>query len=203
MRKIGMTAIGLVVLAATGALPAEGGGIAAQASELACITMNTERLPLDSRSSPLDSVSFSIQNSPVKICYGRPSVRGREIFGGLLPYGKLWRTGANEPTMIHTAIGVSIAGIAVEPGSYSLYTVPGQSEWEIIVNRSITQWGHESRYEAVRAQEVGRAKLKPEVTEGKVEVFTIRATPTADGNATVVLEWEGTRISIPLAATGA
>jgi hypothetical protein len=203
MLKIGITAIGIVALAASGESLAVGNKVATQAREPGCITMNTERLPLDSRSSPLDSVSFSVQNNPVKICYGRPSARGREIFGGLLPYGKLWRTGANEPTMIHTSSGLSIAGIAVEPGSYSLYTVPDKSEWELIINRSTTQWGHEGSYEAVRAQEVGRAKLKPEVTEGHVEVFTIRANPTTDGGATVVLEWERTRVSIPLTATGA
>lgn len=203
MRKIGITAISLVMLAATGAATAAGGGIGSQDRELACITMNTDRLPLDSRSSPLDSVSFSIQNSPVKVCYGRPSARGREIFGGLLPYGKLWRTGANEPTMIHTSLALSIAGIEVEPGSYSLYTVPGETEWEIIVNRSTAQWGHEGSYESVRGQEVGRAKAKPEATEGKVEVFTIRAQPTETGGATIVLEWERTRVEIPVAASGA
>lgn len=203
MRKIGITAIGLVVLAAIGAPPAVGDRIAPQARELACITMNTERLPLDTRRSPLDSVSFSVQDSPVKLCYGRPSARGREIFGGLLPYGKLWRTGANEPTMIHTNIGLSIAGIQVEPGSYSLYTVPGESEWEVIVNRATSQWGHEGGYEAVRAQEVGRAKLKPEATEETLEVFTIRAVPMAEGGASILLEWERTRVSIPVAAAGA
>jgi hypothetical protein len=202
MHRIGFTAIALVVLAAADAPPAVSDGIANQADGLACITMNTERLPLDSRRSPLDSVSFSIQSSPVKICYGRPSARGREIFGGLLPYGELWRTGANEPTMIHTTIGLSIAGIAVEPGSYSLYTVPGESEWEIIVNRSTSQWGHEGSYAAVHDQDVGRAKVKPEPTEGNVEVFTIRVDPAGDGGATVMLEWERTRVKIPVAVAG-
>jgi hypothetical protein len=202
MRTIGISAIAAVALTATIAPSAVGDRIAIQAGELACITMNTERLPLDSRRSPLDSVSFSVKNSPVKICYGRPSARGREIFGGLLPYGKLWRTGANEPTMIHTSVGLSVAGIAVEPGSYSLYTVPGESEWEVIVNRSTSQWGHEGSYESVRAQEIGRAKLKPEATAGNVEVFTIRVEPTGADNASIVLEWERTRVAIPVTAAG-
>lgn len=203
MRKIGIIAVCVTVVAASGAREARADGITPQGPELACITMNTERLPLDGRRSPLDSVTFVLKAGPVKVCYGRPSARGRAIFGGLLPYGQLWRTGANEPTMIHTATALSIAGIAVEPGSYSLYTVPGESEWEIIVNRSTSQWGHESSYESVRSQEVGRAKVKSEATDDLVEVFTIRATPNSDRGATLSLEWERTRVAIPIAVGGA
>lgn len=167
----------------------------------ACVTMNTERLPLNARRSPLDSVTFRIRGQPVKICYGRPSARGRTIFGGLVPYNRLWRTGANEPTMIHTTVPLTVAGIAIGPGSYSLYTVPGPSEWEIIVNRSVSQWGHEGAYTAeVRAQEVGRARVKAGTAGDDVETFTISALPDGDARATVILEWERTRVEIPVAA---
>ncbi len=163
--------------------------------------MTGDRMPPATRTSPLDSVRFEVAGAPVKICYGRPSARGRKIMGGLLPYGELWRTGANEPTMIHTAAALDIAGLRVEPGTYSLYTVPGESEWELIVNRSISQWGHEGRYsDEVRAQEVGRAKVKSESMDEPVETFTIRALPTEGGGATVLLEWERTRVSIPIRA---
>jgi hypothetical protein len=115
-----------------------------------------------------------------------------------VPYGQLWRTGANEPTMIHTPVALNLAGVAVEPGSYSLYTVPGEDEWEVIVNRSITQWGHEGRYsDEVKAQEVGRGKVASEHSTAHVETFTVTAKPSADG-ATVVLEWEHTRVPIPV-----
>ncbi len=171
----------------------------AQEGQLACINMTGDRMPAATRRSPLDSVRFEIQGAPVMICYGRPSARGRVIMGDLVPYGSLWRTGANEPTMIHSSVALDIAGIAVEPGTYSLYTVPGESEWELIVNRSISQWGHESRYsDEVRAQEVGRVKVKSESTEEHVETFTIRTLPSSDGNATVLLEWERTRVTIPI-----
>ncbi len=187
---------GAVATAAPSGLPPVG-----QQPELACIVMTGDRMPPATRRSPLDSVTFKIQGAPVKICYGRPSARGRTIMGGLLPYGQLWRTGANEPTMIHTSVGLEIAGIRVEPGSYSLYTVPGETEWQLIVNRSISQWGHEGRYsEEVRAQEVGRASVKAGPTEESVERFTIRATPTEGGNATVFLEWERTRVEVPVRA---
>lgn len=162
----------------------------------ACITMNTTKLPLATRKSPLDSLSFSVGAAEVKVCYGRPSLRGRHMVGGDdVPFGKLWRTGANEPTMIHTTGPLVIAGVAVPAGSYSLYTVPGPSEWTIIVNRSITQWGEEHGYtEEVQAQEVGRGKVKSETLKNKVELFTI----TFSGGS-LVLEWETTRVGIPIA----
>lgn len=169
-------------------------------ADLACITMNTKQVPLATRKSPLDSVSFSVGGSRVKVCYGRPSLRGRHMVGGeAVPYGKLWRTGANEPTMVHTSGPLSIAGIKVAAGSYSLYTAPGPTEWEVIVNRSITQWGEESNYtDAVKAQEIGRAKVKPEPLKQPVETLTIRPDPTSGDAAALVLEWEKTRIRIPL-----
>lgn len=164
----------------------------------ACITMNTQRLPLAQRQSPLDSVSFKLAGGAVKICYSRPAARGRPVFGALVPYGQIWRTGANEPTMIHTTVPLNIAGIYVTPGSYSLYTVPNEGQWEIVVNRSITQWGNESNYgPAVRAAEVGRAPASAERIETPVEQLTIRATE-ANANAVVVmLEWEHTQVVIP------
>jgi hypothetical protein len=171
-----------------------------QPADPACITMNTKQLPLATRKSPLDSVAFTAGGSRIKVCYGRPSLRGRHMLGGeAVPYGKLWRTGANEPTMIHTSGPISIAGIKVGAGSYSLYTVPGPSQWELIVNRSITQWGEESNYtEAVKAQEIGRAKLKAEALKQPVETFTIKAEPVSGATTALVLEWENTRLNIPV-----
>ena len=166
----------------------------------ACITMNTKQLPLASRKSPLDSVSFTVAGSAVRVCYGRPSLRGRKMVGSdAVPFGKIWRTGANEPTMIHTTGPISVAGIRIAAGSYSLYTVPGPAEWEIIVNRSTTQWGEESNYtDAVKAQEVGRAKVPAEGLQQPVETFTIKPDPAAGDAKALVLEWEKTRVSIPL-----
>ncbi|HSR90764.1 MAG TPA: DUF2911 domain-containing protein [Gemmatimonadales bacterium] len=164
---------------------------------LSCITMNTEKLPLATRKSPLDSLSFKAGASDVKVCYGRPSLRGRHMLGGDdVPYGKLWRTGANEPTMIHTSGPLVVAGIKVPAGSYSLYTVPNAGEWEVIVNKSITQWGEEHTYtDAVKAQELGRGKVKPEALKTPVEMFTITSEP-----GFLVLEWETTRVKIPVTA---
>jgi hypothetical protein len=165
-----------------------------------CITMNTKQLPLATRKSPLDSVSFTVGSSEVRVCYGRPSLRGRKMVGGeAVPYAKIWRTGANEPTMIHTTGPIAVAGIRIPAGSYSLYTVPGPKEWDVIVNRSITQWGEESNYtDAVKAQEVGRAKVKAESLSALVETFTIRPEPASGDAHALVLEWEKTRVRIPV-----
>jgi hypothetical protein len=159
-------------------------------------------VPLETRKSPLDSVTFSISSQPVKVCYGRPSSRGRTMLGGAdVPYGKLWRTGANEPTIFYAPVSLSVAGIRVKPGVYSLYTVPGKSEWEVIVNRSTSQWGKEDQYtEEVKAQEVGRAKVKSETISKPIETFTIRSEPGGGKGASLVLEWEKSRIKIPVQA---
>lgn len=166
-------------------------------NDTTCIVMDP---PVTGRLSPLDSVSFRLDGQTVKLCFGRPSSRGRTMIGGRwVPYGQLWRTGANEPTMVHTTSAISIAGIEVGPGSYSLYTVPGETEWTIIVNSSITQWGHIAEYSyKVRQQEVGKVSIPRERTPRHVETMTFVAEPMGS-EAIVFLEWERTRIAIPIA----
>lgn len=163
-----------------------------------------DRLVLSRRASPLDSLTFPVGDAAVKICYGRPSARGRTMIGGdAVPFGSLWRTGANETTKFHTTIPLAIAGIRVEPGTYALYTVPGRERWEIVVNRAWEQWGHERYYtDEVRAQEVGRAVVPAAHTEEHVETFTIRAEPPRGGVTHLVLEWENTRVRIPVRPGG-
>jgi hypothetical protein len=120
--------------------------------------------------------------------------------GSNVPYDKLWRTGANEPTMIHTSAPITVAGVAIPAGSYSLYTVPGAKSWTIIVNRSITQWGHESTYTAdVKAKEVGTGTVTPETLATPVETFTITSQPGLRGSTDLVLTWEKTKVVIPVA----
>lgn len=172
-------------------------GTSVQQTALRC--QPVARMPLEGRASAYDSVAVSLGGAQAKICYGRPSAKGRTIFGGLVPYDTLWRTGANEPTTIHVPVKAEIAGIEVDPGSYTLYTVPGRQSWTVIVNRSTSQWGHERQYTAeVRSQEVGRATVAAERTSSPVETFTIRAEPRGANAADLVLEWENTRVRIPV-----
>jgi hypothetical protein len=168
-------------------------------ADTACQVLLPNDVPVEGRKSPLDSLTFTVAKQPIKICYGRPSSRGRTMLGGeAVPYGKLWRTGANEPTIFFTPVALTVAGIAVAPGKYSLYTVPTAGEWEIIVNRSTSQWGEESNYTPeVQRQEVGRARVKSESLKAPIETFTIRSQGAGNG-ATLVLEWERTRVSVPI-----
>jgi len=186
-----MLTAGFVVAALTAA-----GDVAAQSVSLACVPQRP-RESLANRRSTYDSVAINVAGKRALLCYGRPRANGREIFGGLVKYGQLWRTGADEPTTLHIAFPATIAGVRVGPGSYSIYTVPGETEWEVVVNKSTSHWGHESSYAGVKDQEVGRGKVKSETLSDAVDQFTIRATP-AGASTNLVLEWEKTRVRIPI-----
>jgi hypothetical protein len=192
-----------VVLTLTGLLPTVINPLPLVYPDTSCQILNPDRVPAEGRKSPLDSLTFTVGKQPVKLCYGRPSARGRVMLGGAaVPYGKLWRTGANEPTIFFNPVAITIAGIRVPPGKYSLYSVPGEKEWEIIVNRSTSQWGEEHNYtDKVKAQEVGRGKVAAESMGTAVETFTIKADPAAGETKALVLEWEKTRVRIPVAAS--
>jgi len=159
-------------------------------------------MKLETRRSPLDSLSFTAGGHAVKICYGRPSLRGRTMVGGdAVPFGKVWRTGANETTKLMVTAPVAVGSIEVPAGMYALYTVPGETEWQVIVNKSYEQWGQEGSYtDEVRAQELGRVPAKVESLGTPVETFTIRAEAQADGSAHLVLEWQTTRVRVPVTA---
>jgi hypothetical protein len=185
----------LISLLVFGLMPGFSASLSAQ--ELAC----TPQRPTANRSSIYDSTTIVIGGKRALLCYGRPAARGRTMIGGAaVPYGKLWRTGANEPTTLHIPFPATVAGVKVDPGSYSIYTIPGEKAWQVIVNRSTSQWGHEGRYTPeVKAQEVGHGTVPSSRLKDPVEVFTITSKPTAAG-ADLVLEWEHTRVAIPVRA---
>jgi hypothetical protein len=182
-----------VLLASAAAAPAAG-------QDMAC--PYNANMKLETRRSPLDSLMFDVGGHAVKICYGRPSLRGRTMIGAeAVPFGTVWRTGANETSKFITTAAVRVGTIEVPAGMYALYTQPGESEWDVIVNRSYEQWGRENTYtDAVKAQELGRVKAAVERVENAIEQFTIRAEPQADGSVHLVLEWEHTRIRVPVTA---
>ena len=155
------------------------------------------------RPSPMGSVSFSVGNTRVKVCYGRPASRGRRMIGGkYVPFGRLWRTGANEPTTIISTGALDIAGIGVPAGRSSLYTVPGPETWEVILNRSTSHWGIESEYsDAVKALELGRAILPSDAVTPPLERLTLFVDPEAPASShrvALVLRWESTQVRIPI-----
>lgn len=153
------------------------------------------------RVSPYDSATVRTSGGDggeIKVCYSRPSARGRTMIGGEYhPFGELWRTGANEPTILHLSIPAEIAGIALDPGSFSLYTIPEENEWEIFLNASTSHWGNQLT-EEVRAQEIGSATVPAQVLDEHVETFTLRFEPPSERTTRLILEWEHILLSIPV-----
>jgi hypothetical protein len=163
-----------------------------------CLRDLTSPSSYGTRASPLARVDARVGDGSVRVCYGRPSMHGRAIFGQLVPFDSLWRTGANEPTRLYTNRPIRLAGIPLAPGRYSLYSIPRPERWEVFVSRSILHWGNDlSR--GVRAAEVGRTEVPAERLAVPVETLTIGTRPNGNG-AVLYLDWETTRISLPLEA---
>src|SRR5213595_2516072 len=141
---------------------------------------------LSHRSSPLDSVILVIGGRTAKVCYSRPSARGRVVFGGMIEYGKLWRTGANEPTVLHLSFAAEVAGVPLPKGRYMLFTVPRPAQWQVAIYASEAHDAVEM-FRSMRA--VGQGVAPTEALMDPVETFTIRG---VDGvtEGELLLEWE-------------
>lgn len=140
------------------------------------------------RVSPNASVSQTIGTTEISITYGRPSVNDREIFGALEAFDEIWRTGANESTAITFSDDVQIEGEELEAGTYSLYTVPGENEWTIIINEKLS-WG--TQYD--KAEDVLRVNVEP--TQGEhMEQFMIYFENVTENSAECVIHWDETKV---------
>jgi len=145
--------------------------------------------------SPPDSVRASLGGAALSVRYSRPSVRGRVIFGNVVPWDKVWRTGANAATVLETSADLTVAGTAVPAGKYSLWTIPSPARWMLIINKNTGQWGTE--YDP--QYDLARLDMKVEPLRQPVEQFTIAIEPTGTGGV-LKLEGEKMRASIPLSA---
>lgn len=147
------------------------------------------------RVSPHETVELTLNGKKVSVTYGRPSLKGRKAVGdSLVPYGKVWRTGADEATELTTEADLMIGGLHVPAGSYSLFTLPSESGWKLIVNKTAKQWGAFSYKEA---DDLGRVDMKVGKTASTVEQFTISLTGSGS-SGTLKLEWENTSASVDL-----
>ena len=144
--------------------------------------------------SPQSTVTQKVGLTDITITYSRPGMKGREIYGGLVPYGALWRTGANALPKLTLSDEVTVGGQKVPAGEYALLTIPDKTEWTIIINRK-TQ-GSTADYD--KAQDVARFTVKPTQLSEKVESFTIGFSDIQNESANIDLEWEKTRVRIPL-----
>jgi hypothetical protein len=144
--------------------------------------------------SPRDSAVQAIGQAQVVVDYGRPSKRGREIYGALVPYERVWRTGANKATHLRTDRDIMIGELRVPQGSYTLYTIPAQSGWTLIINRQTNQWGTE--YDA--SQDLGRVPMAVAALKAPVEQFTIAVEPTGSDAGVLRMSWDSTEASVPI-----
>ncbi|MGI9527957.1 MAG: DUF2911 domain-containing protein [Weeksellaceae bacterium] len=147
--------------------------------------------------SPKSIIKQVVGIDSVEIVYSRPSMRNREIFGNLVPYNQLWRTGANENTTITFYNSFNFGGVAVQAGKYALYTIPKKDVWEVILYDKADNWGAPKALEDKHI--VSRCFIKPKPIESTVETFTINFSDFTDSSAILALSWENTMVEIPMA----
>lgn len=148
--------------------------------------------------SPTQTVKQDFAMGNIEIVYSRPSSKGRKVFGDLVPMRKLWRTGANEPTRVIFSDAVQVGGKNLEPGTYVLYSIPAEDNWEIILNKGVENWGIDGYKEA---EDVLRFKVMPAKTKNMVETFTIQVANIKPESCEIQMQWEQTTVSIPVSAS--
>jgi hypothetical protein len=142
--------------------------------------------------SPACTLKQRVGLTDIEIVYSRPGVKDRAIFGSLVPYGQVWRTGANAATKITFSTPVKLNGTEIAAGSYSIYTIPGESEWTIIINKNTGQSGTQYDEKA----DVARFKATPVTLTKPMETFVIEFTDIRDESARLNLAWENTIVPI-------
>jgi hypothetical protein len=131
----------------------------------------------------------------VRVTYSRPSKNGREVFGTLVPYGKIWRTGANENTEIKFYQDIELAGKKVKAGTYSLFTIPGEKEWTIILNKELDYWG---AFKYNEKSDVVRVTAPVSGLDDPLENFSIQFEGKGEKGAVMKLGWDKTVVEVPI-----
>ncbi|MCC6587865.1 MAG: DUF2911 domain-containing protein [Bryobacterales bacterium] len=168
-------------------------GIAA--AGIAATLVFTAQAQQPPRKSPHETSTFVLGGKKITITYGRPYKKGREIFGGLEPLGKVWRTGADEATVLTTEGDLMLGPLHVVAGSYSLFTIPEKGKWTIILNKTVKQWG---AFKYDQAQDYGRAEMKVTKAPSTVEQLTIDIEKKGAENGNLRILWDDTVASIPV-----
>jgi hypothetical protein len=148
------------------------------------------------RPSPPATTECTIKGKKVKISYSRPSAKGRKVMGELVPYDKVWRTGANEATTLTTEIDLNIGGAKVPAGTYTLFTLPSADAWKLIINKQTGQWGLEYHED----KDLARVPMAKTEIVVPVEQFTISLDQDNNDSADLVMEWEKTRLTVLIKA---
>ncbi len=146
--------------------------------------------------SPAGTLKQRVGLTDIEVDYSRPGVKDRTIFGGIVPYGQVWRTGANQATRLTFSTPVKLEGHEIPAGTYALFTIPGENEWTIIINKSANQWG---AFQYNEKDDVVRFKVTPVVlTDTRIETFTIEFNHIRDESAVLNLVWDKTVVPIRL-----
>jgi hypothetical protein len=156
---------------------------------------NTLKTPAPS---PTQTLKQSFALSEITIEYSRPSAKGRVVFGDVVPFGKMWRTGANAATKITFGEDVKVEGKAVPAGTYALYSIPNKDNWEITLYKDLTIAGRTAEYKA--ENELTRFTVKPSPLANKVETLTINVADITATTASIELTWEKTRVAFNVVA---
>lgn len=151
---------------------------------------------LKPRPSPLELVTFKYEDTYVKVTYSRPHKKGREVFAsqGLAPYNEVWRTGANEATEITVTKAIKLDGHKLEAGTYSLFTIPKENNWTIILNSELGQWG---AYKYNKEHDVLRFDVPVKKLDVAYEPFTIEF-EQGQKNVHMLMMWDKTQVAIPI-----
>ena len=145
--------------------------------------------------SPRQTVEQQFSVTKISVEYGRPAVKGRKVFGELVPFGQVWRAGANEATKITFGQEVLFGGQKVKKGTYALYVVPQEKEWKIILNRGVNNWG---AYTYDAKEDVATTTVPVKMMNEKMERFTINFEDITDEKLNLVLEWDKARADVPV-----
>ena len=159
-------------------------------------TTNAQALKLPALS-PTEKITQEFSLSNIEITYSRPAMRGREIFGDVVAFGKPWRTGANGPTKVKFGEDVEILGVKIKAGEYVLYTIPGKEKWEVIFNLGTTPYGPDG-YE--KGNDIARFMVEPTRIPNMCQNFTMDVSDITYTTCKIDLMWEKTKISLPVTA---
>lgn len=143
--------------------------------------------------SPACTIKQRVGLTDIQVEYSRPSVKNREVFGALVPYGQVWRTGANSATKVTFSTAVKLNGTEIPAGTYALFTIPGEDEWTIIINKGAQQWG---AFQYDEKADVARFKATPVQLAESIETFTIEFNYLRDESAVMNLVWDHTVVPI-------
>lgn len=147
--------------------------------------------------SPAEQTSVSLNGHALTVYYCAPSMRGRKIMGALVPYGKVWRTGANTSTTFKAEANLKIGGVSVPAGTYTLYTIPSAETWTLIINKQVGQWGLTYH----QADDLARIPMKRAAAPSEpVETFKIAFERTRGSRTQLHLLWAKTDVYVPVRA---